>query len=257
MDGDKVGGAQQIIQRQQVYADGGGAAGRNERIICDDAHLQALGLGGNQAANTTEPHQAQHLVAYLNTLEVVLLPATRFERAHRRDQLACQRKDHGNRVFSNGIAIAGRCVDHQDAALGGRLDVDIVDTRSGTPHHAQPSSGLEQSLIHLGRAADNEGIVLGQDLTQLLVRKVQLDVDLGMLVKIGHAGITQSLRHKDPHHPSRQHLQHIQRVHDQPGQKFGVEKRALLRHGQPRHGHLPNLIDRRRIEQEGELSLTV
>ena len=74
-----------------------------------------------------------------------------------------QREQHGDGVLGGGdVAAAGR-VHHHDAALGGRVDVDVVDADAGAADDAQLVGPRDHVGGHLGGAADDERVVLADD----------------------------------------------------------------------------------------------
>ncbi len=75
------------------------------------------------------------------------------------------------------MLLSGRVAD-DDALLGGVGDVDVVEPRTGAAHDAQVGGRVEEALVDQGLAADDDAVVRGDDLEELLVTQAVLDVDL-------------------------------------------------------------------------------
>ena len=95
--------------------------------------------------------------------------------------------------------VSAGCVHHDDATLGGGLDVHVVHS------HAGPSDGLEvfrcgdDTGIHLGLTADDEGGVIGDDLEQFVVRQAGTEGHF-QLASFGegfHAALGNGIRDKN------------------------------------------------------------
>ena len=65
-------------------------------------------------------------------------------------------------VFGDGNRIAARSVHHHDAALGGGVEIDVVDAHAGASDHAQLGSLVHHGRIDKGRRAHNDGVSVGQ-----------------------------------------------------------------------------------------------
>jgi hypothetical protein len=85
-----------------------------------------------------------------------------------------------------------------DAALRGRLDVDIVDADAGAADHAQVVGAADQLSGQLGRGADEDPVVAADALGELLVGPVDADVDREALAQHVHAGVGDLLLDEDP-----------------------------------------------------------
>ena len=73
-----------------------------------------------------------------------------------------------------------RGVRHDDAAPGGRVDVDVVDAHAGAPDHLQPGRALDQVGRQLGRGADDDRVVVADPLGEIAVL---VDVDVVALAQ--------------------------------------------------------------------------
>ena len=80
-------------------------------------------------------------------------------------------------MLCRGNHIAGRRVDHGDARLGGRFNVDVVNAHAGAANDAQPFARPDHLGRRLGGAAHEQGVVVADDLDQLLRRQIGADID--------------------------------------------------------------------------------
>ena len=113
------------------------ALGAHERVVGDDAHAEAAGAGGDELADAAEPEHAEHLLVDLDAAELRALPLARGQRAVRLRDVAREREHQRHGVLRGRDDVRLRRVGDDDAALGGRLDVDVVDADAGAADHLQ------------------------------------------------------------------------------------------------------------------------
>ena len=65
-------------------------------------------------------------------------------------------------MFGDGNSIAAGRVHHHDAALGGGVQIDVVDADAGASDDAQLGGLVHHGRIDKGRRADNDGVGVGQ-----------------------------------------------------------------------------------------------
>ena len=97
---------------------------------------------------------------------LLAVPLPRLDVGVGRRDVARQGQHQGEGVLGGRQQIGGRRVDHQDAALGRRLDVDVVDADAGAADHPEPLARGEQIGGHLGAAAHHQGVVVADQLGQ-------------------------------------------------------------------------------------------
>jgi hypothetical protein len=85
----------------------------------------------DELADAPEPEDPQRLAAQLGAAEVLALPAPGGQRAVRLRDVARQRQQQRERVLGRRDDVRARRVDDDDAALGRRGDVDVVDADAG------------------------------------------------------------------------------------------------------------------------------
>src|SRR5713101_5665544 len=80
-------------------------------------------------------------------------------------------------MLGRGDAVASRRVHYHDAALGRCRGIHVVQTGPCPADHPQLVGGGDHLGRHLGRAADDQAIVVLDLAEQLLLRRLGLDVD--------------------------------------------------------------------------------
>ena len=124
---DEVGAGQERLEVHLLDAQVARALGREERVVGHHPHLQALGAVGDDRPDIAAADQTEDLAHELDAHEPVLFPFAGTGRAVGGRDLTGQGQHQGDRVLGRGDRVAERRVHHDDAALGRRLHVDIVD----------------------------------------------------------------------------------------------------------------------------------
>ena len=98
--------------------------------------------------------------------------------------LARQRHHQRYRMFGGGDGIAEGCVHHDDAALGGGRDVDIVDADAGPADDLELAGRGDQLRRHFRRRADGEAVIgrNGGEERILVLAEIGLVVDIDAAV---------------------------------------------------------------------------
>src|SRR2546426_1108686 len=89
-------------------------------------------------------------------------------------------------MFGRGDGVAARRVHHDDAALGRRRGVHVVQAGPGPADDPQLAGRGDHVGRHLGRAADDQPLVVLDLAEQLLLRHLGLDID-------GQTGLLENL----------------------------------------------------------------
>ena len=115
--------------------------------------------------------------------------------------LARQRQQHRQRVLGGGDHVRLRSVGHHHAALGGRLDVDVVDAHPGAADGlaaARPARAGPR--VELRGGADQEAVELADAALELAVLPVgaELDLEAGVAQQLD-AGVADLLLDEDLH----------------------------------------------------------
>ena len=159
VQGDEIGAGQQFVERHPLNPEIDGALGRQERVVADHLHLEALRAVGDDRADIAAADNAKRLAAELDPHKARLLPLAGLGRAVGGGDLPRQREHHRNGVLGGGDGVAIGRVHHDDPALGGGRHVDIVDPDAGPADHLERARRSDQRRGHLGRRAHREPVI--------------------------------------------------------------------------------------------------
>jgi hypothetical protein len=136
-----------LIERGRLDLHGLRAAGCQVGVVREHAHAEGLGALGDLASDATEADDAERLPEQLDAGKALPVPGTGLHRGRGLRHGACPAQHVGEGELSGCDGVARGCVHHDHAALGRRLDVDIVDPDAGAPDHLE----LRGRGKHLGR----------------------------------------------------------------------------------------------------------
>src|SRR5215203_1737063 len=200
MEGDQLRPAQQLLDRLSALdTEVAEALGGDELVEGDNLHLEALGAFGDELADAAEADHPQGLAVELGALELGAVPAAGDKRFVRLGDVAEEGEGEGERVLGGGDGVRFRRIGDDDPAPGRGGDVDVVDAGSGAADHLQVLGQLDQLRRHLRRRADQDRVVLGDLLAQLLVGHLEAEVDLELRAQQVDAGVGDLLLDQDLH----------------------------------------------------------
>ena len=108
------------------------ALGGDVRVERDHAHPERPRALGHELADLAEAEDPERLLVQLDAGELRALPRAAGQRRVRLGNVARQRQQQRHRVLGGGDHVRLRRVGDDDPALGGGIDVDVVDP------HARP-----------------------------------------------------------------------------------------------------------------------
>lgn len=123
---DEVGAAQQFVQRQQLDTQLRGAGRGHVGVIGDQVGAEGAEPLGNQLPDPAQPDDADRLAEDLGARERRSLPGVLVQRGVGGRDLTGRGQQQRQRVLGGAVDVRRRRVDHQDTALGGGVDVDVV-----------------------------------------------------------------------------------------------------------------------------------
>jgi len=173
---DDVGSFQQLIEFDLFHPDLHRPLGREEGIVGDDPHFQAVRPVGDDGADIAGADQSQGLGVEFHAHETVLLPPARLRRVVRGRKLPRQGEHHGDRVLGRGDRVAEGSVHDHDSGRGGGGDVDVVDADAGPADDLQIAGRGDHILVGLGGRPHGEPIVPSDYLDQFILRQTDLHV---------------------------------------------------------------------------------
>ena len=192
---DDVRGAEQLVELHQLRSRGARARLRRERVVRDDAHLEAGRPARDLRANTTDADEAQRLAAQLAADELRARPLAGADAAVRVGDAPQQRQCERDRVFGRGHDVAERCV-HDVHAVGGRRgDVDVVHANAGAADHRETRSGIEDLRRHFRLAAHDERVDIREARREIGLVQAGRDANVTALAEQDEAVLRERVGH--------------------------------------------------------------
>ncbi len=108
----------------------------------------------NQGADSSQPNDADGLFKQFHPGEGRALPLPTRERLVCCGHVASKREQMGNREFSSAHNVRRGRIDHHHTGLGGGLDVDVIQSHTGTRDHFELWRVSDGFLVNLCRGAN-------------------------------------------------------------------------------------------------------
>ena len=178
VDGDEVAARQQVLELHALHAETLGRLAREIGIEGDHLHAEAQGAASDLAADAAQAEDAEGLAEQLDALQTLLLPAAGLHRGVGHRDPARHGEQQRQGVLGDGGGVAARGVHHDDAALGGGIDVDGVDPGPGSADDFQTAGVFQRGPGDLGGAADDQTFVVAEAGRQRRLVERAGDVDL-------------------------------------------------------------------------------
>ena len=200
MERDEVGPLGEDFQGDQLDAEVVRLLGGDERIVGHHHHVERERPPHDLAPDAAEAHHAERLAPQLGSPQALLAPPARLHLGVGQRDGARRGEHEREHVLRDADAVRAGRIEHEDAAVAGGLDVDVVDPCAGTRHDPEARSGSDQLGRDRRGAADYEGIGVGEVGAQLGRRATATGVDgppLGFEQGDGSRG--QRIRNHDFH----------------------------------------------------------
>ena len=152
-----------------------GLVGRAGRDRSRGPHFQAAGAGGHGQADPPQPDDAQRLAGQLHAHELLAVPAALEQALIGRGDLPRHGQHQGDRQLGGRDGVAAGRVHHDDALLGGGLDVDVVHADAGPRDRPEPGVAVEHVGGDLHAAAADGAVGLQQGLAQVVALQAGAD----------------------------------------------------------------------------------
>ena len=110
---------------------------------------------GDFGADWPEPDHPERLATHFRADIGLAVPVAAAHRSVGLWDVPRERHQQRDRVLGGSNGVALRRVDHDDAALSGRFEVDVVHADAGTADDLQAGAGLNDGACHLRFAADD------------------------------------------------------------------------------------------------------
>ena len=152
---------------QQFDAQLRGAGRRHVGVVGHHVGAERGQPGGDQLPDTAQPDHADGLAEDLGAGERRPLPGAFAQRRVGRGDLARGGQQQRHRVLGGAVDVRRRRVDHQHAARGGGVDVDVVQADAGARDDLELGRGGEHLGVDGGRRAHQQRVGLGHGGQQL------------------------------------------------------------------------------------------
>ena len=156
-----------------------GAGCGEEGIVGDDGHAEGLGALGELGADAAHAEDGEALAVEFDALKGLAVPLSR-RRASRRGpgpMLRASAEHQGEGVLGGGNRVAARRVHHDHAVVGGGGAVDVVDADAGAADGFEVLRRGENFGGDLGFGADDEAVVVADDLEKFVRLEAGIDID--------------------------------------------------------------------------------
>ncbi len=179
VQGDDIGHAQQVGQAGDL----GRVAQRQlgQGVIEEHLHAQAFGQDRQLRTDRAVTDDPQLLATDFKGVGRALDPATAMAGSVLLGNAAQQQDRFGQHQLGNGAGVGVRCVEHGNAALASRVEVDLVGADTEAAHGDEFLRVIEEFLGQLGAGANADEVGIGDLFLQLGIRQgfgVVLDVDV-------------------------------------------------------------------------------
>ena len=183
MERDHVGPGQQIVELDQVDLELLGGFGGEKRIVGEHPHPEAAAATGHLATDPAEAHDAEGLALELGPDERLPLPFPAADARVGGRHPSAQRQQQRPRVLGGGGRVGTRRVHDQDPAIGGGVDVDVVESHAGAADDPEPLGAIEELGVDRRPAADDQRVGVADRAHERVPldapRRENLDVGLG------------------------------------------------------------------------------
>ena len=171
MQGDEVGGRQQLVELDQSDAldrrrdTGGGEVG----IVSHDLHAQAAAALRHDAADAPQADHSQALASQLAAHQVLLVPLALAHLPVGARDVPGEGAEQGDRQLPGGRRVARRRVHDDHPALGGSVAVDVVHADPRPTDHAQGSRRFEHAARDARGGAHDQSVDLSDACAELVL----------------------------------------------------------------------------------------
>ncbi|MCY1210298.1 hypothetical protein D9M72_219820 [compost metagenome] len=169
VQGHDVGLLQQIVQRP-------GGAGVAQRqlgldVVVDHAHAQAFGQRADLRADIAVAHDAQRLAAGFEGARGALVPVAEVHARVLFRNPAQQQDGFAQHQFGDRAGVREGRIEYRDAALHGRVQVDLVGADAEAAHDAQVGVAGQQAGVQVRARTDPGHLRAAQGFAQLCRRQ--------------------------------------------------------------------------------------
>ena len=150
VDGDVVGQGEDFVEGRDRHAEGLGTGLGEVRIVGQHLHAEGEGALGDLGADAAETEHAEGLAEEFGAGEGLTVPLAFVHGLDGFRHRAGEGEQVGEGKLGGRDGIARGGVHHDDAALGGGIDVDVVDPHPGAADADEALGGGEDFAGDLG-----------------------------------------------------------------------------------------------------------
>ncbi len=155
---DEVGAAEQLVQRQQLDTELGGAGLRDVGSYATMCAPKAASRGATSWPMRPRPDDADGLAEDLDARERRPLPGVLAQGRVGGGDLAGRGQQQGQGVLGGAVDVGGRRVDHQHPAGGRGVDVDVVQADAGAGDDLEFGRRGDDLGVHRGGGAHQQRV---------------------------------------------------------------------------------------------------
>src|SRR4029079_13474406 len=115
----------------------------DERVVPDDTHAEPKCAAGNLLPDPPEAEHAERLAADLDPAPARALPPALLQGGVGLRDVARERDQEPDRLLRGRDDGGVRRVCHDNAAVSGGVQIDVVDSNPGPADHFQPAGALD------------------------------------------------------------------------------------------------------------------
>ncbi|CAO0830338.1 hypothetical protein SMICM17S_02097 [Streptomyces microflavus] len=159
--GDEVGDFEELVQAEELDAHLRGAGGLDVGVVRDDLHAEGRHALRDEDTDAAEADDAEDLLAELDPGVLGALPLAVLQGGVGLGDVARGGDQQTAGQLGGGHDVGGRGVDDHHAGLGGRGDVDVVQTDARAGHHAELLRGGDRLGVDLRGGTHQDGVDVG------------------------------------------------------------------------------------------------
>jgi hypothetical protein len=158
------------------------------RVVSDQPHPERTGALRDQGSDPAKPNDPECLAMKLDALPLLAFPPARDEGGVSLGDVPSLGQQQRDRVLRGRQDVRLGGVHNQDAEPGRGIHVHVVEPDAGPSDHLQILGSPQQGRVHLSGGADDQCVVIADDLLKLLGRQTRLHIDIEVLAQALQTG---------------------------------------------------------------------
>ena len=154
-----------VIERDPVVS---GELDRAIRVVADEVHAKCRRALRDELPHMAGAKDAERLALQLRADELGAVPLAILHALVGASRVARNGEHERHRLFGGRNDVGKRRIAYDNAALGGSLAVDVVDSDAGTTDDLELLARFDDLAGHRRGGSDDQGIIIGNHIEQLL-----------------------------------------------------------------------------------------